>query len=388
MQYLTFVLLYNEIDRFELDIENIRPWSYKIEMKKKILFVSGSLERGGAQRVITLLANDYAKLGWSVHLIVMLDDEIGYTLDSTITVHKFVHRGNQLKNAGKWIKEIRQCLKNEKPDAIVSFVGRINMLTMLAAIGLNIPVLVSERNDPVKDRRNKAEQWLCKKIYAKADKVVFQTKYQADYYAKYCKTNSAIIGNPISAPIYEGKHPKKDIICVGKLMAQKNHPMIIRAFAQIAEQFPDKQVFIYGEGSKRTELQQQIDAAGLTERIYLCGNSEHIFDIMHEYEYFVMCSDYEGLSNAFLEAMISGMICVTTMWKGVEDIVQDGVNGYTVPVGDADALAQKIKKIFDNDDNDNEKIRAAGIAEAKEFEMGRILMRWRKEIDELVEGRN
>ena len=356
-----------------------------MRMNKRILFVSGSLNRGGAQRVITLLANDYAQRGWGVHIIVMMNDEIGYALDSTITIHKFVHSGNRLKNAGKWVKEIRQCLKDEKPDIVVSFVGRINIITMLAATGLNIPVLVSERNDPAQDRRSKPEQWLCKRFYAKADRVVFQTKYQANYYAKFCKTNSVIIGNPISAPVYEGEHPQKDILCVGKLMDQKNHPMMIRAFAQIAEQFPDKQVFIYGEGQKCAELQQQINDSGLAERIHLCGNSDHIFDMLHKYEYFVMCSNYEGLSNALLEAMISGMVCVTTAWKGVEDIVQDGLNGYTVPVGDSGALAQKLKEIFANDNN---KIRAAGIAEAKKFGMEQVLALWRKEIDRLEEKRN
>lgn len=349
--------------------------------KKKILFVSGSLNRGGAQRVITLLANDYARRGWSVHIVVMMNAEVGYELNPAIKVHDFVHHGNQLKNAGKWIGKIRQCLKEEHPDVIVSFAGRINMITMLAARGLNIPVLVSERNDPAQDRRSKPEQWLCKRFYGRADKVVFQTKYQADYYAKFCKGNSVIIGNPISAPVYEGAHPKRDIVCVGKLMNQKNHPMMIRAFTQIAEEFPNKHVFIYGEGQKRKELEQQIFDCGMQNRIHLCGNSDHIFDVLHEYEYFVMCSNYEGLSNALLEAMISGMVCVTTAWKGVEDIVQDGVDGYTVPVGDSDALAQKLRTVFLGD---NDAVRKAGIAQARNFEMELVLASWRKEIDGLV----
>lgn len=353
--------------------------------EKKILFVSGSLNRGGAQRVITLLANDYAQRGWSVHIIVMMNAEVGYELNPAIKIHDFVRHGNQLKNAGKWIGEIRQCLKEEHPDVIVSFAGRINMITMLAARGLNIPVLVSERNDPAQDRRSKPEQWLCKRFYGKADKVVFQTKYQADYYAKFCKANSVIIGNPISAPVYEGTHPKRDIVCVGKLMDQKNHPMMIRAFTQLADEFPDKQVFIYGEGQKRRELEQQIADCGMQNRIHLCGNSDHIFDVLHEFEYFVMCSNYEGLSNALLEAMLSGMVCITTAWKGVEDIVQDGVNGYTAPVGDSDALAQKLRTVFRSD---NDAVKKAGIAQARNFEMEQVLDTWRIEIEKLVEKRN
>lgn len=349
--------------------------------RKKILFISGSLNRGGAQRVITLLANDYAQRGYAVHIVVMMNDDVGYRLEESVKVHAFVHRGNQLKNAGKWIREIRAFLKEEKPDMVISFAGRINMITMLAARGLHIPVLVSERNDPAQDRRSKPEQWLCKRFYGKADKVVFQTKYQSEYYAAFCKNNSVIIGNPISAPVYEGAHPKKDVVCVGKLMDQKNHPMMIRAFAQIADNFPDKQVFIYGEGSKREDLQKLIKEENMQDRIHLCGNSDHIFDVLHEYEYFVMCSNYEGLSNALLEAMISGMVCITTAWKGVEDIVQDGVNGYTVPVGDANALAEKLTEVFQKDNRD---IAKAGIAKGREFAMEKVLSLWRDEIDSMM----
>ena len=353
---------------------------------KKILFVSGDLGRGGAQRVIALLANDYAQRGWSVHVIVMMNTVIGYEMNSAIKIHTFVHQGNRLRNAGKWVKEIRQCLKVERPDVIVSFAGRINIITMIAAGGLHIPVLVSERNDPARDRRSKPEQWLCKRFYKRADKVVFQTKYQANYYANFCEETGVIIGNPISAPVYEGTHTKKDIVCVGKLMDQKNHPMMIRAFAQIANEFPEKNIFIYGEGQKgdnrkRLELEKQIADCGMQNKIHLCGNTDHIFDILHEYKYFVMCSNYEGLSNALLEAMISGMVCVTTEWKGVEDIVQDGVNGYTVPVGDSDALARKLRMVFRSD---NDAIRKAGIARARNFEMEPVLASWREEIDSLV----
>lgn len=350
-------------------------------MSKKILFVSGSLIRGGAQRVITLLADEYVRLGWSVHMAVLLENKVGYKISDRIVIHDIVRRGNQVKNTAKWIKGIKRILESENPDVVVSFAGRINMITMLAARGTGVPVLVSERNDPAHDRRSKPEQWLCKRFYARADKVVFQTQYQARYYEKWCRENSVIIGNPISAPVYEGEHKKKDIVCVGKLMDQKNHPMMIRAFKQIAEEFPDKQVWIYGEGAKREELEALIRSKGLEGRIRLPGNSDHIFDILRENEYFVMCSDYEGLSNALLEAMISGMVCITTLWNGVEEIVQDGMNGYLIPVGDTDALAEKLRTVLRTD---NESIRKQGIETGKRYSGDTVLQQWRQTIDGLL----
>lgn len=348
---------------------------------KKILFVLGTMVRAGAQRVVSILAKDYASSGWSVHIALLINNKIEYPLDDSIEIHDISHNGNRLKNFNKWVDELKVDINNVKPDVIVSFAGRINVITLLANRGTGIPVLVSERNDPARDRRSNFEMWLCKKLYQKADRVVFQTKYQAEFYSKYCKDNGMIIGNPISAPVYEGVHESKDIICVGKLMDQKNHPMMVRAFAKIASEFPDTQVYIYGEGRKRAELEQLIADSGMSSRIHLMGNSPDIFSIMQKNEYFVMCSDYEGLSNALLEAMMSGMVCITTSWNGVEEFVTDGVNGYLVPVNDSDALASKLTLVLRAD---NSSVRSNAIATASEYSSDKVMSEWRDAIEGII----
>ena len=352
-------------------------------MSKKILFVLGTMVRAGAQRVVSVLANDYAASDWSVHIALLIDNKVEYSLNDSIEIHDISHKGNRLKNFSKWVNELKQVINEVKPDVIVSFAGRINVITLLANRGTCIPVLVSERNDPARDRRSSFEMWLCKKLYQKADRVVFQTKYQSEFYSKWCKDNSVIIGNPISAPVYEGAHESKDIICVGKLMDQKNHPMMIRAFSKIASEFADTQVYIYGEGRKRAELEQLIADSGMSSSIHLMGNSPEIFSIMQKNEYFVMCSDYEGLSNALLEAMMSGMVCITTSWSGVEEFVTDGVNGYLVPVNDSDALAAKLNEVLRCD---NSNVRANAIATAKYYSSDKVLADWRAAIEGIIKN--
>lgn len=349
---------------------------------KKILFVTGNLDRGGAQRVLGLLANYYCANGSETHVAMLFDNKVGYEIHPELILHDVSCRGSYIKNLLPMIRKLRSVIIKVHPDVIVSFAGRINMVTMLASCGTGVPVIVSERNDPANDRRSTPERFMCKAFYSKANKVVFQTQYQATYYKKWCGKNGTIIGNPISAPVYEGEHVRKDIICAGKLMAQKNHPMMIEAFAQIKDEFPDKQVFIYGEGPDEEKLQAMIDEKRLTDRIHLCGNTDKMFDIMHEYQYFVMCSDYEGLSNALLEAMISGMTCITTAWSGVEEIIVDGENGYLVPVGDAKALAEKIKFVMQNN---HVEINKNGIVTAKHFDKANVLNEWKNMIDDVVE---
>ena len=312
----------------------------------KIIFVSGNLERGGAQRVMSLLANEYEAKGWQVSVAVLLDAHKGYELSSDVKIVNLSRKGNYLKNIPSWIRDLRSLYQRERPDVIVSFVGRINLITMVAAAGLGIPVIVSERNDPARDRRGAFEVWLCKLFYSRADRVVFQTNYQRSFYGDKVKRNAVIIGNPIAAQPYYGSHPSEDLVAVGKLMEQKDHSTLIRGFREIAEEFPGLKLHIYGEGSLRQALQQQIREFGLEDRVILEGNCKEIFPVMQRNRYFVMSSRYEGLSNALLEAMVSGMVCISTCWDGVEDVIQHGKNGYLVPCGDHLALADCLRDVL------------------------------------------
>lgn len=340
---------------------------------RKILFVTGGLGRGGAQRVITLLANEYVKNEWSVHMAMLLDNRIGYQINKDIVLHDLVRKGNYIKNVFGWVSDLKKLLKSEQPDIVLSFVGRVNIITMLAEQGTNIPIVISERNDPAHDRRSGLEIKLCKYFYGKADLVVFQTNYQKSFYGKHCEKNSVIIGNPIAAPIYRGKHNSQDIISVGKLMEQKNHPMLIKAFAKIADEYPNRKVHIFGDGELYKELQNLINELGMVGRVILEGNTDQVFDAFHKYQYFVMTSNYEGMSNALLEAMLSGMTCISTAWNGIEDIIKDGINGYLVPVGDENILADKLRRVFDSD---NKLISKAGIQTANIYKTENIISRW------------
>lgn len=347
----------------------------------EILFVTGSLVRGGAQRVMTLLANKYAQKGWRVHIAMLLRNEVGYQLCDGIHLHDLSGNGAYTKNVARWITSLHSLMVRLRPDVVVSFAGRINLITLLATAGTGIPVLISERNDPAHDRRSPLERQLCRVYYKKADCVVFQTSYQQQYYGKRCQHNSLLIGNPIAAPIYKGAHPSGDILSVGKLMPQKNHQMLIRAFSKIADRHPDTRVHIWGEGSQRIELQTMIDSLGMSGRILLEGNSSQIFEEMQKCRYFVMTSNYEGLSNALLEAMMSGMTCISTDWSGIEDFAENGKNLLLVHVGDIEGLAVLLDEVLSGK---RANLASAGIETAKKFCAEQIMEQWSDAIERIM----
>ena len=122
--------------------------------KKRIAFVLGSMKRGGAERVISILSNHYASKGWVVDIILLLSGECDYELDQKIRIISLAGTGSRLRQLPDWIFGIRKYLKEYRPDTILSFAARINIITAVAAFGIRTNLVVSERNDSEMDGRS------------------------------------------------------------------------------------------------------------------------------------------------------------------------------------------------------------------------------------------
>ena len=152
---------------------------------KKITFILGSRGRGGAERVISILSDYYAKKGYQTDIIVLLKNEVGYKLDESTRVIDFSGGiTSRLKRLPFWIKSIKKYVKENKPDVIVSFAARINVIVLHACKKLKTKIIVSERNDPRLDGRSKLVEFMTNRLYPKADKVVFQTERAKSYFKK------------------------------------------------------------------------------------------------------------------------------------------------------------------------------------------------------------
>lgn len=98
--------------------------------------------------------------------------------------------------------------------------------------------------------------------------------------------------------------------------------MLIQAFAEISPQNPDYQLIIYGEGPLRQELESLISNLHLDNKIFLPGFKKNIHELISDAEIFVLPSDYEGLSNALLEAMCMGIPCISTNVSGIDEVIK------------------------------------------------------------------
>lgn len=317
--------------------------------KKKITFVIGSMGKGGAERVISLLANEYAKRDWKVDILLLLEDKSDYTLDENVNLISFAnHKISRILYFPVWHYRIRKYLKKTKPDQVISFIARINIITILANLGVKRPLIISERNDPKQDGRSLITSILTKLLYPLADKVVFQTAWAQSCFPKKITKKSVIIANPIKVEEYATGILSKKIVSVGRLIEQKNHKLLIKAFKKVSEKYPDYELMIYGEGRLRGELSNLINELNLSKKVLLPGNSSNIHQEISNAEIFVLSSDYEGLSNALLEAMMMGIPCISTDCAGSIEFIDHEKSGYIVRRGDEKALYEAMIKLIED----------------------------------------
>ena len=310
----------------------------------KIAFFIGHMGYGGAERVISLLANDYCRRGWDTDIVMLLSRDLAQRLEPGVRlVDLSLGGGSYLKRAPSWLRQIRGYLKREKPDCVVSFIGRINALVLTAALGMNIPIVVSERNDPRHDGRGKGMLAFCDALYKTARAVVFQTKAEQECFSEAVKAKGVIIPNPVSTEGVSRREPKGfHVVTAGRLAEQKNQKMLMDAMALVRREIPEASCTIYGEGELRQELESYVREKGLENTVFLPGHALDIHEKISDASAFVLTSEYEGLPNALIEAMMLGIPCVTTDYPGSEEVMEDGVTGLIVPRGDAETLARKL----------------------------------------------
>ena len=150
-------------------------------------------------------------------------------------------------------------------------------------------------------------------------------------------------------PRYEGER-EKTITAVGRIDENKNHELLIRAFAQIAGQFPEYRLVIYGEGDKRQELCKLSEELGLKNRISLPGSIEDVSEAIYKTSVFVLSSNTEGMPNTLIEAMIMGLPVIATDCPcgGPAELIRSGENGILTPVGDVNAMKDNLQYMLKN----------------------------------------
>ncbi len=316
-------------------------------MCKKIVFVVGGMTRGGAERVISILSREYIRKGWNVSIVLLLFSNIEYKLEDKISIVDLSGKiSSRIMRAPYWVIKLRKYLKSEKPDVVVAFAARVNVMMMLSAFGLKVKKIISERNDPMHDGRGRFTQLLIQLLYPRADKIVFQTTRTMQYFDKRIRKKGLVIYNPIEVDKKAQTAKSHKIVSVGRLEKQKNHRILIEAFSEIVKKYPEYELWIYGEGTLRNDLQSLSNKMGINNCVFLPGIAKNVHEQIADAQMFILSSDYEGLSNALMEAMMMGLPCISTNCAGSDELIEHNVNGLLVPVGDKKGLEASMEKLI------------------------------------------
>ena len=348
----------------------------EIIQKKKISFILGSMGRGGAERVISILSSEFAKKKWKTQICLLLFNRVDYELDKSTKIFDFTgKKSSRLKRLPYWLRTIRHYVKKEKPDVIVSFAARINVLVLLATLGLRVKVIVSERNDPKCDGRGFITRLMVRLLYPFANRIIFQTKRSLQYFPKNILKKGEVIPNPISVSCYASNQKEKKIVTVGRLTKQKNQSLLIKAFANIQKDFPDYELYIYGEGEQKGSLKVLSESLNIVNKVHFEGNVPNVHEKIADAELFVLPSDYEGLSNALLEALMMGLPCISTNCAGADEFIENETSGFIVPVGNQEKLENAMRKLLLNT-NMQKKFSENGKYLSKKYEKNVVVKKW------------
>lgn len=316
----------------------------------KIVFVIPDMPGGGTERVVALLANEYCRRGIETAILLFAGDETAYPLDERIEVVSVGGpSGGRIADRLKRLGRMRQYYARNKGCQIWAFSVMGAVFSVIATFGQRHFFLVSERNDPNRYDHKKIRNG----AYRLADVVVCQTEDAVGGFPAGIVKKSAVVPNPVdigSLQPYEGKRERR-IAAVGRLEPQKNHKLLIQAFAAFAETHEDYTLDIYGKGELEEELKRLAATLGVREQVRFRGFSGKVKEEINSAAMYVLSSDYEGISNSMLEALALGIPVIATDCPigGSKMYIEDGVNGLLVPVGEKEALRAAMCRIADDE---------------------------------------
>lgn len=390
---------------------------------KMICFFIDSLFDGGAERVVSVLANNFIAKGYKVDIIMLYKRAVVYTVNQKVNIlfaddmpvnksfSRFIRKSFNVWNKfrakfyipflrrlgkkdypkwnetkfffyAKYAMPYREYLKQNRDITAFGFLIRSNISMLMAAKRTGIKTVFCERNNPVRPDMPKNIIKLRDKYYKRCKAAVFQTEEERDYYTKL-KCPAVVIPNPIKEGLpeqYIGER-RHEIVNFCRLNKQKNIPLLIDAFEMFLSDFPDYTLKIYGRGEEKENISEYIRAKNLETKVILEDFAVDIHDRIRDSAMFVSTSDFEGLSNSMLEAMAIGLPCICTDCDGggARMMIKNHVNGLLVPKGDTKAVYEAMKEIVGNASlAEKLSVNAAKIKE--DLSVNKIVDRWIKMI--------
>lgn len=286
-------------------------------------------------------------------------------------------------------KKLTDIWRELKPDVVLSFMGKNNIMAISTATREGIKVVASVRADPDMEYGTMALKAGMLSTFGKAAGIAVQSSGAMNRFPAFIRKKCTILPNPMDISFvrkrYVGER-EKSIVMVARLNANKNQAMVMEAFAEAAkDKFSDYRLVFYGDGPDRLSLQRKAASLGIGERVDFKGNVKHVAEHIEKARIFVLASNHEGMPNSLIEAMSLGLACISTDCPcgGPRDLIKDGYNGLLVPVADKEAMTTALISLMEND-NLAENLGKAATNIQKKFAPDVANLAWKQYIDSIL----
>ena len=367
----------------------------KNQAEKHIAFYIGSLHKGGAERVFVNLAEFFRREGYRVTMVTQYryPDEEEYSLPqgikrvlSDLTTEELNSR--RIVNLYRRIHKLHRIWKTEKPDMVLSCIGKNNFMAIVSTVFTKTKPVVSVVGEAREEYPSRLMRMLANLLFPFAAGIVLQTERSKYFFNKKIQKQAVVLPNSLNPdfvkPRYEGERDKR-IVSVGRLDANKNHEMMIRAFAELKDKYPEYTLTIYGDGELRQFLENLINQLGISQRVFLPGVIPDVAEQIERAALFLMTSYSEGVSNALIEALASGLPVISTDVPsgGTVELITDGMNGLIIPVGDRQALERAMDKLL-GDTQYAERLGSEAAKIQQRLAPERVNRLWKQYFDEII----
>jgi glycosyltransferase involved in cell wall biosynthesis len=331
---------------------------------------------GGAANATSYILREFSKIpGLEVDLVTSAHDNQYHleTLGQNIRIHK-LPIGNKEKNLhfqsqkdllayswrAYWFSR-RLISKNRYGLSHSFFSVPCGFLSMLFKIQYKIPYIVSLRGADVPGYTERFSRIydllrpLIKMIWKRSDFVVSNSGGLKELALKTDpRQKIEIVYNGVDV---ENFHPNpglrsqdKFIITPGasRVTSRKGLNYLIEAVNRLAKKHPNISLKIMGDGSDKNNLEKLSQDLGIKDKVEFLGRipKEETASYYQEASVFVLPSLNEGMSNALLEALSSGLPIIATDTGGTKELVSEGENGFIIKMKDAQDIAEKIEKLI------------------------------------------
>lgn len=278
------------------------------------------------------------------------------------------------------LMNLRKVVNLHKPDIVCAFGTGVSVYTFIALLGNKTKIIAAERNAP----SMMSNKW---KIFARivfplCDGAVFQLRDAMEFYGLQESNRVKIIENPYLGNIYleytVAANRENVIACASaRIDRQKGLDTLIRAFQLIIEKYPEYRLHIYGNVKNDHKLKELIDELGVTDKIDFMGETKNLAEVIHNVRIFALPSRFEGIPNALLEVMGSGVPTVSCdcVPGGPKLLTENGKAGVLSGVDNHIEFAEKICLLLENDDLCNAISQEALMVQTK-FSSDQISRKW------------